>query len=157
MGSATIIASAGIAWNALSASAAFEGTPYETEFEIDANTADDGGQDWDTPPGDAPNLQDPPFVTADACGNLDENQIVPGTKIDDFLLQSPPTNTGNVNEKSDLCAVYATWELVFVPSADTDDDPQAGQYNFIFYGGWNRQLTNGEIDVLFPLLGNEPN
>ena len=87
MGSATIIASAGIGWHALSASAAFPGTPYETEFEIDANTAVDGGQDWDSAPASAPNLQGAPFRTADACGNLTEDQIVPGTKIDDFLLE----------------------------------------------------------------------
>ena len=42
-----------------------------------------------------------------------------------------------------------------MPTADTNDDPQAGQYHFILYGGWSRPLTNGEIDVLFPLLGDD--
>ena len=55
-GAVTIIASAGIGWHALIASAAFPGTDYETEFEIDANTEVNGGQDWDSTPASAPKM-----------------------------------------------------------------------------------------------------
>jgi uncharacterized repeat protein (TIGR01451 family) len=156
---AAIIATAGLGWHALSASAAFSGEPYQTEFEIDGNTAVDGGQDWATPPAAAPNLHDL-HTTTELCGGTDKdpNRVVPGTKIDDdgMLISSPPVEPGNVNTKSDLCSVYQAWELVFVPTADLGDDPDAGQYNFILYAGWSRPNVNGEIDVLFPLLGSNP-
>jgi len=156
-GAAAIIASAGLGWHALSASAAVSGQPYETQFEIDGNTAVDGGQDWATDPASAPNLHDF-HQSSELCGGTDKdpNRVVPGTKIDDngILISSPPVAAGNVNTKSDLCSVYQAWELVFVPTADPGDDPQAGQYNFVLYAGWSRPNVNGEIDVLFPLLGS---
>ncbi len=138
--------------------AAFPGQPWETQFEIDGNTAVGGGQDWASVPASAPNLQDFPGETQDGCTGVgvDADRIVPGTKIDDLGFDNPPTNGGSPNNKSDLCSVWTSWELVFVPTADLNDDPDAGQYNFIFYGAWSRPLVNGEIDVLFPLLGNAP-
>src|SRR4029079_11519751 len=67
-----------------------------------------------------------------------------------------PVVVSNGPKKPALCAVYSAWELVFVPTADPGDDPDAGQYNFILYGAWSRPDVNGEIDVLFPLLGSNP-
>src|SRR3954471_1866236 len=129
--SVAIIASAGLGWHALSASAAFSGQPYETQFEIDGNTAVDGGQDWASDPAGAPNLHDF-HQSSELCGGTDKdpNRVVPGTKINDngLLISSPPVQAGNVNTKSDLCSVYQASELVFVPTADSNDDPQAGQY-----------------------------
>ena len=62
---------------------------------------------------------------------------------------------GNVPGKTDLCLTYRTWELVFVPTVDPTDDASAGHYEFVFYGAWSRPNVNGEIDVLFPLLGSD--
>jgi uncharacterized repeat protein (TIGR01451 family) len=166
-GTATIIASVGIGWHALSASAAFPGAPYETDFEIDGNLAVEGGQDWQSDPAAATNLRGAPFTTLEVCDNNpvpdpnnpgeeitdDVNRIVQGNEINGILIDSPPVNSGNVNRKSDLCSVHRAYELVFVPTADAGDDPNAGQYNFVLYGGWSRPNVQGEINVLFPLLG----
>jgi uncharacterized repeat protein (TIGR01451 family) len=139
------------------ASAAFGGT---TQFEIDGNTAVDGGQDWASDPASATNLNDDPFATNDGCRvsvnpPADDDRIVQGTKINDMAIDNPPVNAGNVPGKTDLCLTYRTWELVFVPTADPNDDPAAGHYEFVFYGAWSRPNVNGEIDVLFPLLGSD--
>jgi uncharacterized repeat protein (TIGR01451 family) len=146
--------------NALPAQAAFPGTAFETLFEIDGNRAVDtvGNQDWanaDT----AANLNDV-SETADGCASgpdsigTDADRVVPGTKLDNILIESPPVSDGTPNKKSDLCSVHQAWELVKVPA---NADPQSpGQYNFIYYGAWSRPDVGGEIDVLFPLLGDIP-
>src|SRR4029079_5882516 len=111
-GKAVIIASAGIGWHALSASAAFPGQPYETQFEIDGNIAVDGAQDWASTPASAPNLQGAPFEDTEVCdknpavvnGEVvtdDPTRVVPGTKIDDILIASPPIGGSNVPNKTD--------------------------------------------------------
>ncbi len=161
-----------IGWGTDSASAAFPGLPHETQFEIDGNTAVGSGQDWYSDPVAAPNLQDEPWITTEVCNNnpvLVEDPDNPGqfievtneltrlpqgSKLDDLDLGAIPPDSGNVPRKTDLCQVFRTWELVFVPDAGSPD-PTAGQYHFIFYGGWNRPNVNGEIDVLFPLLGSD--
>ncbi len=128
-----------------------------TQFEIDGNLAVNGGQDWATPAGDAPNLRDrtekfdgcanPPLAVGD-----DIDRVVPGSRIADLGFNAVPVNDGSPNKKSDLCSVYQAWELV-----EVDDPVDGGQYEFVFYGGWTRPAVNGEIDVLFPLLGSDPN
>ena len=161
-GTATIIASISVGWHALSASAAFPGEPYETQFEIEGDLAVDAGQDWESDPATATNLRGAPFTTLEVCDDNpvpdpnnpgeeitdDLNRIVQGNSINGILIDSPPINTGNVNRKSDLCSVHRAYELVFVPTADAGDDPNAGQYNFVLYGGWSRPNVQGEINVL---------
>ena len=116
VGSAAIIASAGVGWNALSASAAFSGQPYATQFEIDGNTAVNGGQDWASSAASAPNLHGAPFETSELCGGQDPdpNRVIPGTKIDDILVDAPPVAPGNVNTKPEktLDAVADHGEVV---------------------------------------------
>ena len=162
------------------ASAAFDALPYETQFEIDGDTPPTAGQDWATPSASAPNLRDPiadtgvgEFGVLETCNNnpvfVDDNgtpddptddnyttdeltRVPQGSKLDNLDLSAIPIEPGNVPRKADLCSVYRSWELVFVADAG-NPDPNAGQYQFIFYGGWSRPNVKGEIDVLFPLLG----
>jgi uncharacterized repeat protein (TIGR01451 family) len=144
------------------ASAAFPGTDYVTAFEIDGNTAPEGGDDWASNPATTENIRTLPGATLDGCQSNDGSEgvdadiMVPSTKLDEINFNALPTQEGSPLDKGDLCYVYEAYELVFVPTADAGDDPAAGQYEFIFYGAWDRPAGGGEIDVFFPLLGSDP-
>ena len=139
--------------------AAFAGDPYETQFEIDGNTRVDGatGQDWDSDPATATNLNGAPFRTDEVCseqsipdpndpdGTISEDStiITPGKSIDDILIDSPPVEPGSILTKGDICSVWQASEIV-----------QTGnEYELIFYGAWTRPNVKGEINILYPLLG----
>ena len=92
------------------------------------------------------------MTTAEPCGaGIDPDKFKSGTKLDDINVNdaSPFIQAGNVLNKADICAVRRAWELV----------PASGrrcQYHFISYLAWSRVTTNGEINVLIPLLGTDP-
>jgi uncharacterized repeat protein (TIGR01451 family) len=151
-----------LALDVLPASAAFPGTDYETAFEIDGNKVDEGGDDWSSDPTTTENIKTLPGSTLDGCESndgaegADDDIMIPSTKLDDINFNALPTQAGAPLDKGDLCYVYEAYELEFVPTADAGDDPSAGQYEFIFYGAWDRPAGGGEIDVFFPLLGSDP-
>ena len=103
-----------------SAQAAFPGTPWETNFEIDGNTVVDGptppaggaGVDWDNGDGFLQDFGDP----LDVCGNVTDPTSV-GGKLDDFDPFAPNPIPAQVLNKGDLCQAYIGWELKNVEAA----------------------------------------
>jgi len=155
------VAATSVVMNVGSVDAAFSGDPYETRFEIDGNTRVDGvsGQDWDSDPATATNLNGAPFRTDEVCSaqtvpdpdnpdetiSVDGTILTPGSKIDDILVDNPPVQAGSILTKGDICSVWQSWEIVQTGS----------EYEFIFYGAWTRPNVNGEINILYPLLGED--
>ena len=133
--------------------------PFDTKFEIDGNPQVDSTGDWLSSAAEYPELRDNFVTTTEPCGGgSDPNRFVPGTKLDQINVNNaaPFIQSGNVLTKGDVCAVRRAWELVLVPQ-DPTDPAAGGQYHYISYLAWSRVTTNGEINVLIPLLGTDPN
>jgi hypothetical protein len=141
-------------------------TTPPTAFEIDGNVVVDSTGDWNSTAADYPSLRDNSSYLEVCNSNpveidgeivTDEtSRVPPGTKLDGTTTVTPPIiQPGNVARKTDLCRVWRAWELVLVPDDPANPDA-GGQYQFVLYGGWSRPATNGEIDVLIPLLGSDP-
>ncbi len=156
------VAATTIALNVNPVGAAFIGDPYETRFEIDGNTRVDNviaGQDWESDPASATNLNGAPFRTDEVCSaqtvpdpenpgetiSVDSTILTPGSKIDQIQVDNPPVQSGSILTKGDICSVWQSWEIV----------ETGGEYEFIFYGAWTRPNVNGEINILYPLLGED--
>jgi uncharacterized repeat protein (TIGR01451 family) len=128
-----------------------------TEFAIDGDA--DGPNDWQEPYAalrdltTADDVCDVNPVVDDGGEEItDEPSRIPqGTKLDEVNLDDPTVEAGNVNRKSDLCRVYQAWEIVKTSTLLGTD-----QYQIVFYGAWTRPNVNGEINVMYPLLGPEP-
>lgn len=148
-------ASVGLTVSAVPAGAALSDL---TAFAIDGNAQ--GPNDWEAPYAALRDLTIAddvcdinPVVDPDTGEEVTDepDRVVPGNKLDDIDLDSPPVDAGNVNRKSDICRVYRAWEIVRAPG-----DLGSDQYQIIFYGAWARPNVNGELNVLFTLLGPDP-
>ena len=133
--------------------------PFDTKFEIDGNPQVNSTGDWLSTAAQYPELRDNFVTTTEPCGpGEDPNRFIPGTKLDEINVNDASSfiQPGNVLTKGDICAVRRAWELVLVPE-DPADPAAGGQYHFISYLAWSRVTTQGEINVLVPLLGADPN
>ena len=130
-------------------------TTPPTAFEIDGNLVVNTTGDWNSTAALYPSLRD----NASLLEVCNDNPVVidgvettarppvshqaqssMGPRLLPRQPSSPATSRGRPTS-----AVLGAWELVESP---------AGQYQFVVYGGWSRPVTNGEIDVLIPLLGS---